>query len=210
MREIYNYKVMLAIHFDSEHHLHVQRYSSPFYNGTKYVAGVFKEQQQDSDNYHILKSGTLTAAFLRKYHLLSLTYNLIGGYTIVLPGLRGFDFDELRKYRYEKQIKPLRLARLSGSLPDTRNSQPKNVLVHENNVVLSLKSWNLLQHSICLHRVIATLPKIHAAENAIYLAGTPGQYALGVWRQEFGLAGYAMEVTELDDNVYKITCTPQF
>lgn len=204
---------MLAINFDQNLHLHLRQYITreytyPHLTGITQTttAGWFRTQQQDPSAYYILKSKTLTNAFLAKENLSCCLYKLLEGFTIVLPSFYRYnhsDIKKLKSFRYTN-LKAILEAKYEtlNNLPSLKNSQPEKVLVYENNCFLGLEAWRSYLLSTKKNHIIAAIKRyiIHQTDDTLYLSS----YPTPSWKRDLQVIGLNPQITKLDNNICKV------
>lgn len=198
---------MIAINLDCNGHLNLR----PYYPRIcKYYDDKFSDfitQQESPIQYKILKSKSLTAAFIGKYKLEVLVPFLLEGYTLVLEnfvGLSSLSLNALRAYRYYYfKTLPLFILINSSSFLDLKNEQPSKVLVYKNEALVSLAIFESSLKANRLNRLLKDFSKkiIYRTENEIYFLGQLSQTASNLRIAEFERLGLKASICALDKNI---------
>ena len=202
---------MLAINLDSKGFLHLRPYNPKLFNIYGDKVSEFITQAEQPYNYRVFKSKSLTNAFLAKYGLEKLVYQMLLGYTFVLPAFNGFndaDIISLRRYRYSN-IKQLRTDYSASNLPDLSQAQPVKVLVYDGLLTVSLSVWLKHKQQIKLDSVLKQFSReiVLRTDTAIYFKSDLYQPS-ALWKSQFLRAGYSIECFTLDSILGKIVLTP--
>ena len=181
---------MLAINLDHNNFLNIRRYKPEFLKYSPDNKSPFVTQLENPDDYHILKSHSLTAAFLKKYELESFIINLIEGYTIILPDFYSFnrkDYKELRAFRY-LNLYDLPVFYRSFNLRDIKNEQPTKILVKISHRFLDFKTYekSLLQKTISNTLKDFSRNFIYQTETHFYFSGKLPESIKNVWIKKSG------------------------
>jgi hypothetical protein len=181
---------MLAINLDSDGFINIREYSP------KFGSFVTKSSQ-------VLKSISLSNAFLVKYKLTSLKYKLATGWTILLPNLYDLspgNITALRQFRFEN-IKSLK-QKLSYSAITNR---PTDSLVWTGLILVPLEDWLEDKRQEKLSELLRELARyiVYKNENCVYFKKSVYQ-PIKLWKAKFLRIGYNIEYFDLDDELGKL------
>ncbi len=196
---------MIAINLGNNNFLNIREYKPEFLKHGPDNKSPFVTQSENPRDYHILKSHSLTAAFLKKYELESFIINLIEGYTIILPDFYGFnrkDFKELRAFRH-LNFYALPIFYHSLNLRDIKNEQPTKVLVKIAHGSLDFKTYekSLLQKTINNTLKDFSRQFIYQTKTHFYFSGLLSESIKNVWIKKFKRLNIKINLIELDKNI---------
>jgi hypothetical protein len=199
---------MIAINLDNNNFLNIRKYKPEFLKHAYFGSdgrSPFVTQFENPSGYHILKSHSLTAAFLKKYELESFIINLIEGYTIILPDFYEFnekDKTELRAFRY-LNFYDLPTFYHSFNLRDIKNEQPTKVLVKIAHGSLDFKTYEKSLLQITINNTLKNFPRsfIYQTKTHFYFTGSLSESIKNMWIKRFERLNIKINLIELDKNI---------
>jgi hypothetical protein len=156
----------------------------------------------------VLKSTSLTGAFLSYYNLEFLIISLLEGYTIVLPDTNQPCIKTLRDYRYKNFAKlPVIYKAKESKLRDIRHEQPTAVLVYTSYSFISLETYIKVLEQKAFARLLKDFSRkiVYQTPDTFYFKGVLPRNIEQIWIDRFKLINKSVVFKDLDSTLSSLT-----